>query len=204
MKRLLLFISPTIFVMCTLLSASGLHKKPADFNEGIVVLHSGDTIRCELKFTRKVSEGLIQVFRNNRVEILTVKDVHAFSFTDKHKNAIRTFYNVTIMPEMSSRKHEVFLELVYGTSKMLILNHRTLGYADNAIQINPFRKKQVVDNQYLLDSRTRVALPLSRQNALAMMSENSKDIVPFIENNSLKFKEVEDFVRLLDFHQSLQ
>jgi hypothetical protein len=200
MKRLLCVLTVLIFSHA---SGSGLHKRPTDFHNGIVVLHSGDTVKCKLKFTRKVAEGLIQVFSDDRIEILTVKQVRYFSFEDRQKKQVRTFYNISITPDLSTRRHEVFVELLYGGADILILNHKSLGFSDKAIQINPFRKKEVINRQYLFSKKTGIALPMSEENILAMMEEKKEEILPYLESSGLKLKSVADYIRLLDYHQSL-
>gem|GEM_PF-4927553 len=203
MKRLLIFFLQLFFCLSSYSASAVFHKKPADFHEGIVVLHSGDTIHCKLRFTRKVSEGLIQVLKSDHVEILTVKHVHAFSYRDERKKQTRTFYNITITPELSTRKHEVFLELMYANNNFLILNHRTLGYSEKSIQINPFRQRVVVEKHYLFDKRGGHSLPLSRENMLQMLEGQKEEIVSYLETAGLKFRSVDDFINVLDYHQSL-
>jgi hypothetical protein len=203
MKRLL--VLPLIISILSICAAvKGYSTHSPRFHSGIVVLHSGDTIHCKLNFTRKVSEGLLQIVRENHIEVLTVKDVHSFSYIDEIQKQQRTFYNINFTPDLSTRSHEVFVELLHSTNTISILNHRTLGYSDKSIQFNPFRKKVVVNYYYLLEQKSGLILPLSKENVLLMMEERKNQIVPFIETNGLKLKAVSDFVTLLDYHQTLR
>lgn len=203
MKRLFIL---TLFALCIVTSAKPAttkikHSQP--WHEGLVVLYSGDTIECKLKFTRKVSEGLLQVMKGKRIEILTVKDVAAFSYFDEEKKIVRKFITLSLMPDLSTRKHEIFIEYVYGNDKLSILNYKTLGFAPNTLQINPFRKKSVVNVRYLLNNDTGKVLPMSRENALELMDSEKQDVLSFIQAKGLRLKTVDDFISLLDYHKTL-
>ena len=196
MKRLLLVVA--LVMLVTALQA----KDKRAFVTGTVVLHSGDSIQCKLRFTRKVSEGLIQILVDSTMQMLTVKHVSSFFFYDDSRQAERVFYNVSLMPELSSRKHEVFVERMHANNDIAIVKHRAIGYSKKW-QLNPFRKKAVVDEFYLLDLETRKVLPLNKENIIAMMKEDKKTIEGFLETSSLKFRRVTDYITVLDFQQSL-
>jgi hypothetical protein len=204
MKRLfllLLFISLLIGPFVNQSQAS--HKKPK-FYSGTIVLNSGDTLACELKFTRKVSEGLLQVKKGDKLEVLTVKDVISFNFQDDEKKATRTFYNLSLIPVLSTRRHEVFVELLYGNNNLAIVNHRTMGFSDKTLQFNPFRKKTVINNLYLFDKKKGLILPLSRENVLEMMEEKKPNIETYLHNSALRLKSINDYITLLDYHATLE
>lgn len=203
MKRLLGLVFTVLVFMLWLPDALSFHKKPK-FYKGIVVLHSGDTLACEMKFTRKVSEGLLQIWKTDHIEVLTVKDVRSFSFEDDKKQQLRTFYNLPLIPDLATRRHEVFVERVYGNENMVIVNHRTMGFSEKSWQFNPFRKKNIVDKFYLLDTRAGLVLPLSKENILAMMKEKKEIIDSYLHSNSLKLKNISDYIALIDYHQSIR
>jgi hypothetical protein len=197
MKRLLWLIC---FVFVSFMSVA--EKNPA-FNSGRVVLHNGDTLVCKLRFTRKVSEGLLQILSDDKVQILTVHQVYSFSFFDEKRNKERHFSTVYLKPELSSRSHEVFAEVLHENDAVAVINHRTMGYAKKW-EINPFRKKTANDNYYLLEKETHLVLPLSKENILAVMNEDRSDIQAFLENSTLKFRQVSDYITVLDYQQSLR
>ena len=91
MKRLLLLV----FCFLMVAEAAQARKKPK-FEKGFVVLHSGDTVHCKLRFTRKVAQGLVQIATDTTQQMLTVKQVSSFSFYDDEKHTERMFYNVDI------------------------------------------------------------------------------------------------------------
>jgi hypothetical protein len=202
MKRLLevCLLSVLLFIFVT----TGEANKNPEFYKGTVRLLSGDTLTCQLRFTRKVSEGLIQVFNDGKFQVLTVKDVSSFVFFDEAKKTTRTFLNVALKPEFSTRRHEVFVEILHSNDLLAIVNHRTIGYSKKSFQFNPFRKKTVIDNLYLLDKTTTLIMPLSKENVLAMMKENKASVTNYVESAALKFKQLSDYATLLEYQQTLR
>jgi hypothetical protein len=204
MKRLLILL----LVWMSVHAVAGPGKKShADkhplWHSGTVVLRSGDTLHCQLNFTRKVAEGLLQVMNGNQIHVLTVKDVISFSYFDEKKNIERKYLTLSLRPDLSTRRHEVFIEHVYGSKKLSILNHKTLGFATTGFQFNPFKKKVVVNYRYLLDNQSGEILPMSRENALQLMKEEKKQILTYIQTNGMRLKTVKEFIVLLDYHDSL-
>jgi hypothetical protein len=201
MKRLLLV---TLLLSSFFIDAAP--KKPnkkSVWHKGTVTFFSGDSLTCQLRFTRKVSEGLIQVMNGDNVRILTVKNVRSFSYYDENKNQVRRFINIALVPDLSTRKHEVFTEYIYGTRRFSILNHKTIGYAENSLQINPFRKKTVVNRSYLLDNKTGDVLPMTKENILLLMADQQEQVMNFIQSSGRKLKTVSDYIALLEYHQSI-
>jgi hypothetical protein len=198
MKRLLL-----MWCFCWLLVTPLLADKKPPFHKGHVVLYTGDTLQCSLRFTRKVQEGLLEIVTDKTAQMLTVKQVSEFSYFDEKRQTERIFYNVSLKPELSSRSHEVFVELKHSNDELAIITHRTIGYSKKW-QINPFRKKEVTENYYLLEKHSRMVLPLSKESMLAMMKDDKKTIEAFLETSSIKFRQVSDFITVLDYQQSLR
>jgi hypothetical protein len=202
MKRLLevCLLSVLLFIFVT----TGEANKNPEFYKGTVKLFSGDTLTCQLRFTRKVSEGLIQIINDGKFQVLTVKDVSSFAFFDEARKTSRTFLNVSLKPEFSTRRHEVFVEVLHSNDVLAIVNHRTIGYSKKSFQFNPFRKKTVIDNLYLLEKGSGLILPLSKENVLAMMKENKATVETYLETSTLKFKQLSDYATLLDYQQTLR
>ena len=201
MKRLLL-LALLGFLFLTITYPTYCKNRP-EWHTGNVVFLSGDSLACQLKFTRKVSEGLLQILNGSSVRILTVKEVKSFSYYDEKQKRTRRFINVSLMPELSTRKHEIFIEDLYGNGVFSILNHRTIGYAENSIAINPFRKKTVVNHLYILDNSTGEVLPLSKENILAVMQTEKEQVTNYLEKSRTKLKSVSDYIALLEYHKSL-
>ncbi len=195
MKRLLLLLFTLAFTF------SFAKDKP--WRKGRITLVNGDTLSCTLRFTGKVKEGLLQIQNgDDRLRILTVRQVRFFQFFDEEKNQLRFFQALSAQPELSGKKHEVFMEIVYQGTQYSIANHRMLGYSEKSFHINPFGKKSVVDNPYLLDHETNEVLPLSPENLLKMLRTKQREVSDFIQTNGLP-RSVNDYKKVLEYHQTL-
>jgi hypothetical protein len=203
MKRLFVFTFICVSFSAFTQSLPNPFKKKAPWHNGTVVLHTGDTITGPVKFTRKVSEGLLQMKKGRQVKVLTVKDVLSFSYYDKKKKKTRKYLTLSLLPELATREHEIFIEYIYGNNKLSLLNYKALGFSDQALQINPFRTKTVVNKRYLLDNKTGKILPLTKENVLELMDEEKKEVMTYIHSSGMRLKTVEDYISLLDYHQSL-
>jgi hypothetical protein len=201
MNRLLL-LHIALVISCSCFSNVVVDKSPK-WHEGFAVLNNGDTIRGLLQFTRKVSEGLLQVQKQNTVEVLTVKDVRYFSFFDEHTKSERKFYTLSFQPESGKRPHEIFIEYIYGNEKVWIMNHKMLGFSKKIFQFNPFGKRTVVNQRYLLNHESGELLPMSKENILSLMPVERREVLSYIQSNGLRLKTVEDFINLLDFQRTL-
>jgi hypothetical protein len=168
------------------------------------VFHSGDSIQCDLRFTRRVSEGLLQVRKDDKIQILTVKNVSHFRFLDETKQLERVFYNLTLIPQLSTRRHEVFVELVYTTKDISIVNHKTLGFSSKGFQINPFRKKAVVNTFYVVEKYSGLILPLNRTNMLQILDQNKTEVEAYLKSHNVRLKTVSDYISVLEFERTLR
>jgi hypothetical protein len=196
MKRLLLLLSFSL-----IFTFSFAKEKP--WRKGKVMLSNGDTLSCTLRFTRKVKEGLLQIQDgDNKLRILTVKQVRFFEFFDEKRNQLRFFKALSAQPELSGKKHQVFMEIIYRGAFYSIANHRMIGYSEKSFHINPFGKKTVVDNPYLLDHQTNEALPLSHENLLKVLRTNQREVNDFIQTNGPP-RSVNDYMKVLEYHQTL-
>jgi hypothetical protein len=163
---------------------------------------SGDTVECQLQFTRKVTEGLLKIRTGNTEQILTVKQVRSFEYWDEAKKKTRHFSMLSVQPELSGKKHEVFMEIMYNDQYFSIVNHRTMGYPQNTWQFSPFRKKIVVENLYLLENQTGEALPLCKESLLKMSGSKQAQINQFLETFRA-LKSITDYMEVLEYHQAL-
>jgi hypothetical protein len=205
MKRLLLMSISVLFLSLAAVASapqkSKFHKHNWYFGE--VVLNNGDTLHGQLNFTRKVTEGLLQVLQGMKIKVLTVKDVRSFSYFDNQKKTERKFVTMPLTPEFSTREHEVFVEQVYGNFTFTIVNHRTLGYPSGKFHFNPLKRKSVVDNQYLVVNHSGEIVRMSIDNLLVLMKNDRRAVLEYIRERGIKVKKIEDFISVLDFHQSL-
>jgi hypothetical protein len=196
MKRFL----PLLLLVFIVVTSSFAKVKP--WNKGKVVLISGDTVECQLQFTRKVKEGLLQILNGNTEQILTVKQVRSFEYWDEAKKKTRYFSMLSLQPELSGKKHEVFMEIMYSDQHFSIVNHRTMGYSDKTWQFSPFRKKVVVENSYLLENESGEVLPLCKENLLKMAGSKQVELDQFLQSFRA-LKSIRDYMEVLEYHQAL-
>lgn len=201
MKRLLFSL---LMIFVSIRFADSKPKQPHHWNKGTVIFNNGDSMQCELRFTRRVAEGLLQIRKDDKVQILTVKQVAGFRFLDRQRNTTRKFFNVTMTPELSTRRHEVFVELVYDANGIAIMNHKTLGYSPRSFQINPFRKKSVVNSFYMVEKETGLILPLTKDAVLQVMDKSKGELEAYIQSNNVRLRTVSDYISLLEYGNTLK
>ena len=198
MKRLLLF---SVIVLSCVVSYSYGKTKP--WSKGKVTLYSGEVIECELRFTRKVKEGLLYIRQSlTKEQILTVRQVRSFEYFDEKRNLHRSFTTLSVQPELSGKRHEVFMEIIFQGTYFTIVNHRTLGYEKNRLNINPFTKKVVVDNAYLVCNKNQETVPLTRENLMQMIDGKQSEVDAYIRSKR-SLKSVQDYTAVLEYHQAL-
>lgn len=172
------------------------------WTNGIVVLETNDTIRCKLRYNQMVTEGLLQVKENAQVLTLSVRDVKSFLYFDRKKKKVRQYFTLALPVEASNRDREYFVEYIYGNARVSILNHRTIGVANEMLEFTPFRTPVPVSKKYLLDVQSGTLLPLTRENALKMAGSGSEPI-KFVQQQGLKFKKTDDFIEFFEFCRRL-
>jgi hypothetical protein len=204
MKRLFLFT--VLFCVVVSLSAqkrSRVTKNLPDWTNGIIVMQSGDTVRCDLRYSRMTPGGLLQVRENENVFTLTAKEVKAFSYFDEKKNATRNFYTFTVLPDPTEPSREFFLECIYSDANFYILNHKTIGYPHDYMEYTPFKRQGPINKQYIMDLRSGKVLPMSKENTLVVLSAHKTEIMTYIQTNGLKFKTVGDYINVFEYNRSL-
>lgn len=194
MKRPLLLVFLLTLTFCSAYAKDHLKG----WHQGVVVSTAGDTLHCYLRLTRKVSEGLLQVTQNGiQSRILTVKEVKAFSYYDPEKKYDRVFYAVVMQPETSGKPHGVFTESLYSNDEYGIVNHRTMGVSEKNFQINPFRKRTVVDNLYLVKRADKSVRAITHQEALDLLASEREKIMVFLKTNA-RLKSINDYTAAID------
>ena len=170
-----------------------------DWTSGFVVLETGDTLSAPLRFNPVVREGLLQVETDNRVLTLSVKDVKAFFFYDDEKGRDRHFLTLNLsLP--GAEPNEMFIEYVYENERAVILNHRTWDKRGGLLK--GLRQPHARNAFYLLERSTGQLLPLSYEH-LSEVVANRQRVDEFIDINGLRFRRVSEYVRVLEYDQSL-
>lgn len=172
-----------------------------DWTSGVVVLETNDTVACMLRYNQFVSEGLLQVKDSDNILTLSVKDVKSFFFFDSLTSRYRKFFTLSV-PLNGQRSREMFLEYVYGNETVSILNHKTMGLAHAYMEFTPFKQPVPLNRQYLLDCRSGKVMPISVQNALALLNKKQQ-VSRFIDENGIRFKKLSDYVKVFEYDRNL-
>src|SRR5690606_11939882 len=130
----------------------------------------------------------LQVLDEGNVLTLSVKEVKCFFFFDPKKNRYRKFFTLSV-PIHGTIDREIFLEYVYGNERVSILNHKTMGLAHAYMGFTPFKQPSPVSKQYLLNCLTGTLMPISRDNALTLITKKP-DVAAFIESHDIRFKKI--------------
>src|SRR4051794_25208193 len=77
--------------------------------QGKVILETGDTIACPLRYNPLVTEGLLQVMDGENMLTLSIRDVKGFLFYDEQKHKTRRFYTLAVNMNAEFER-EFFLE----------------------------------------------------------------------------------------------
>jgi len=182
-----------------------VEKALQNWTRGFVVLVTGDTVRCEMNYSPAVSEGLLQVKDEGNILTLSVKEVKAFSYSDKKKNITRRFYTFPVYDENKSTTREYFLEFIYENPHAAILNHHMLV---NKVLSSPYSNgasyAMIMELKYLLDVRTGKLVQLSKKEAMALMASKRDMVEAYIKANSIRLKnDVEEYIKVLDYYATL-
>jgi hypothetical protein len=182
-----------------------LEERYTNWKNGTVVLDTGDTIACELSYNQTVSEGLLQVKDGDNVLTLTVNDVFAFSYFDHDKEHMRTFLALAVKnAEGSNYKRKYFLEYHYGNDKIAIVSHKTIFILHiNTNYYNDLKKPVPIAYRYLLNVETDEIFPFDEDNAIFLMKDKEKIIKNYMNENKLKLRKEEDYIKVFQYYASL-
>jgi hypothetical protein len=203
MKRLLV-------LMITLLSIGSCYSQfrhRYDFSlawhEGTAILFTGDTVSCTLRYNQTLSVGALQILQGEDVLTLSSKEVQEFSFYDNEKNRWRKFSSIMIEEEEPVNQ-KLFVEHLYYNKQFSIVNLKTIDVPFDYMNYTRLISKPVrMSKKYILDSKTGALLPLSKGNALKLMDPKRDQIASFIHEHRLRFKNVADYIDVLEYHSSL-
>jgi hypothetical protein len=202
MKRLLL----VVIVLASISSYSQFRPRydySLTWHEGNVILYTGDTLACTLRYNQTLSIGALQILQDDEVITLSSKDVQEFSFYDIDKNRWRKFSSMMIEEEEPINQ-KLFLEHLYYNKQFSILNLKTIDVPFDYMNYTRLISKPVrMSKKYIMDSRTGALLPLSKENALKLLDPRRDEIASFIHEHRLRFKRVADYIDVLEYHSSL-
>jgi hypothetical protein len=176
---------------------------PSDWHEGSVVFNTGDTVACRLRYNQSIPDGILQIREAETTLTLPVNDVRSFFFYDSRRQQTRKFYSVAFK-DSGELKRDYFMECLYNDDRFSILKHKTIGVNYDFMNYSRFisRHSRMI-RQYILNRDTGELLPMSRENVLKLMDKRRDNVMSFIENNHIKFKSVNEYIDVFEYHRSL-
>lgn len=173
------------------------------WSKGSVIFNTGDTLHCDLRYHQSISNGTLQVMEGETIITLNANEVTTFSFFDEGKSKMRKFSTLLV----SGKEHEhqnVFVERLYDDQQFSILNHKTVDVPYDYMNYSRFISKPVpLSKKYILDVKTGVLWPLSKENVLRLLEKKRTEISSFINQHHIKFKRVSDYIDIFQYHSSL-
>ena len=174
-----------------------------EWMDGYLVLKNKDSIACKLRYNQSLPEGILQVLDGENIRYLSAKEVKTFAYQDVHRKRLRIFDSME-MPAGQFEGLMYFCERLYSNSRFAIIKHRAFGTPYEYMSYSRFVRRQVVFSQkFILDAATGRLLPMCRTNALQLMEEKRPQITEFIHDQGIKFKTVDDYIRVFEYHASL-
>ena len=175
-----------------------------DWKKGKVVFESGDTVQCMVRYNTSLPEGIVQVQDGDNTLSLSVKDLLGFQYHDDSRHRDRFFQRFVLSDGEHNEGKSYFCEVIFRNSTFSILKHRAVGVPYEHMNYTRFiRKHAIITERFIVHQPSGKMLSLSRENALSLMENKLPEINSFIEENSIRFKSVTDYIRVLNFHAGL-
>jgi len=197
MKGLLFFIG-------SLLSISSFAQTfPFDFwNEGKVVLESGDTIKGSIKYDL---QDLLQVKHDGRLESFSSRKAVFFEIFDQTYKRYRHFYSLPFSPTGGYKTPVFFEALTEGKITLLSrekIEYRT--YSSPFFYYGGYSSRMVLVNIYYLlrENGNIEEFSGKRSDWYDLMGNKENDVHDYVKENKLDFDRKYDLKRIIDYYNS--
>jgi hypothetical protein len=187
MRNLYLFL---LFFSTSFVSQAFAASKEKGWNQGIIVLHSGEIIQGELRYDQH--QEVVQCQSGGTIKAYTALLVKYFRFQDQYMQIERKFIPVAYSPT-SDYKHDAFFEVVTdGPITVLRKHSRWKHLASNPafMRVNPELgfSNHVIGFEYYVQQRggLRKVKNFRKEFFPAMMQEHGEKINRFVRENQLK------------------
>lgn len=200
MFRVVVFIG----FMLPLLSVQA-QKFPSDFwHEGKIVLETGDTIQCNIKYD--LQTDIIQSERDGRLESYTPRKAVFFEIFDKTVKRYRAFYSLPYSAT-GQYKAAVFFELL-AEGKMTLLSRESIEFRNypSSFYYYGSTSRMVLVNKYFLlkENGTIEAFTGKRNDLLDLMGRQQEAVQKYIKANKLSIENKYQFADIVKYYNSLQ
>ncbi|NJL14389.1 MAG: hypothetical protein HC913_16190 [Microscillaceae bacterium] len=176
-----------------------------NWQNGLLILEEGDTLRGELKFD--LQNELVQIQTQGSLKAFTSRKVLAFQFFDRYYGRDR-FYFTLPYAKVSNYPTPTFFELVYQDQPLTLLCRESL-VTQTFVNNNPYvlgpnipvTTTRVKCDFFFLDKNGRIR-PFNgtKKGLLYLLKDREKDIKDFMEENRLRTDDKADMTRIIAYY----
>lgn len=203
MKRLLLLLSLSPLFAFSQDFTGNPMKFSHDWNDGLLILQTGDTVHCKLRYNRASLDGIVHVLDGDETITITTEFIREFSYYDSLRARPRKFVNMTL-PGFKLDSQQFLVEKIYEDGRYTIINQRTFEMPYQKLELIRFLGKPVpVYKKYIIDMISGEIVPLTKSNAMHLLENHRAEVATYISDNHLRFKKISDFIDVFEYHNSL-
>lgn len=173
------------------------------WHEGKIVLVERDTLKGLVKYD--FQQDLVQfTYQDKIAEVYTARKVLSFEIFDESVHQYRHFFALPYS-NASGYKSPVFFELLEA-GKFTLLSREVLEYKtySSPYNIGSASRLVLVYKYFFLKENGEIEPFTGNKNDLiAMMGKNGKDVQKFMKANRLRLEEKSDFARIVAYYNSL-
>ncbi|GAB4396249.1 MAG: hypothetical protein OHK0053_09850 [Microscillaceae bacterium] len=193
------------FLCAASLKVSAQAFAEESWQEGLIILEEGDTLRGEFKFD--LQNELVQLQTQGSLKAFTSRKVLAFQFFDRYYGRDR-FYFTLPYAKVSNYPTPTFFELVYQDQPLTLLCRESL-VTQTFVNNNPYvlgpnipvTTTRVKCDFFFLDKNGRIR-PFNgtKKGLLYLLKDREKDIKDFMEENRLRIDDKADMTRIIAYY----
>ncbi len=192
-----------IVVMCLGWEGSA-QKFPSEFwNDGKLVLETGDTLKGSVKYD--LQNDVIQFSAGGRLDSYTARKLTFFEIFDQTTKHYRQFYSIPYATS-GGYKAPIFFELL-TEGKMTLLCRESLEYRNYSNSFNSYgaSTRLVLVYHYFLLNESGTTEPFvgKRADLIRLMGNKGSQVEKYIKSNKLDFTDRNEFTQIVQYYNSL-
>jgi hypothetical protein len=173
------------------------------WHEGKIVLATGDTLKGLVKYD--LQQDLVQhMVKSQQAEVYTARKVMYFEIFDESIRHYRRFFTLPFATA-TGYKTPLFFELL-EEGKMTLLTREFLEYKTyNSPYYAMSYSRLILNHKYyfLKEDGSIIEFTGNKNDLLDMMGNKSDDVEKYMKVNHLRFDDVQDLARIVDYYNSL-
>jgi hypothetical protein len=172
------------------------------WHEGKIVINEGDTLKGLVKYD--LQQDLVQYTQNNgQPEVYTARKVLFFEIFDETVHRYRRFFTLPFSSP-AGYKAPIFFELL-EEGKLTLLCREFLEYKNQSSMYMSYSRLVLSYKYFFLTEKGEIEEFIGgRKSDLLDRMGNKSDLVEkYIKVNRLRMEDRQDFVRIVDYYNSL-